>query len=206
MKVVQINVTANWGSTGRIAEDIGKMAILNGFDSIIAYSGRGNDSASKLIPIGNSLDTWIHGMKTRLLDKHGLSSKQATINFIDKLKKIKPDLIHLHNIHGYYLNYPLLFNFLKEWGGPVVWTLHDCWAFTGHCAFYTYSQCTKWQNQCFKCPNKSCYPASLLMDRSYKNFINKKDSFLGLKNLTLVSVSKWLEQEVSKSFLKDYPN
>ena len=203
--LLQINVTANWGSTGKIAEDIGRLAIENSFESWIGY-GRGNpNSKSNLIRIGNDFDLKFHGIQTRLFDNHGLASKSVTRNFINKINDIKPDIIHLHNIHGYFLNYPLLFNYLKEWGGPVVWTLHDCWSFTGHCAHYTYAHCNKWQSHCEKCPQKKIYPASLFRDRSFNNFEDKKNSFLGLPNLTLVTVSNWLADQVSKSFLKDYP-
>ena len=126
MILLQINVTANWGSTGKIAEDIGKLAIKNGWESWIAY-GRGNpNSESNLIRIGNDFDMRLHGIGTRLFDNHGLMSKSVTKDFIKKIKGLKPDIIHLHNIHGYFINYKILFDYLKEWGGPVVWTLHDC--------------------------------------------------------------------------------
>lgn len=204
-KLLQINVTANCGSTGRIAEDIGRLAIDDGWESWIAF-GRGEpESKSHLIRIGNDWDMKFHGIQTRIFDKHGLASKHVTKKFIEQIRDISPDIIHLHNIHGYYLNYPLLFDFLKEWGGPVVWTLHDCWPFTGHCAYYTYSHCNRWQTLCHDCPQLGSYPASWGRDSSNCNFSKKKKVFLGLKNLTLVPVSDWLSQELTKSFLKDYP-
>lgn len=204
-KLLQINVTANWGSTGKIAEEIGLLAIDAGYESWIAY-GRGNPrSKSNLIRIGNDRDKNLHAIQTRLFDNHGLSSKTETIKFIEKVKDIKPDIIHLHNIHGYFLNYPVLFDYLKEWGGPVVWTLHDCWPFTGHCAYYSFVGCSKWKTNCENCPQLNSYPSSWFIDRSKKNFENKKASFLGLPNLTLVPVSDWLADELRKSFLKDYP-
>ena len=203
--LIQINVTANWGSTGKIAEDIGKLAIKNDFDSWIAY-GRGYpQSKSELIRIGNDFDMKLHGIQTRLFDRHGLASKSTTKEFIEKIKQINPDIIHLHNIHGYYLNYPILFDYLKKWGGPVVWTLHDCWPFTGHCSHYTFAKCDKWKTGCNNCPQLKEYPASLLFDRSTKNFQDKKNAFLGLPNLTIVPVSNWLADQVAQSFLKDYP-
>ena len=119
-RLLQINTVAAGGSTGKIVESIGRMAIADGWESWIAY-GRGNPkSESNLIRIGNDADMMWHGLQTRLFDRHGLASKKATKTFIKEIKKINPDLIHLHNIHGYYLNYPLLFKFLKEWGGPAV--------------------------------------------------------------------------------------
>lgn len=204
-KLLQINTTVNTGSTGRIAEDIGKIAIGRGWDSWIAY-GRGNpESSSNLIRIGNDLDMHIHGLGTRLFDNHGLASRQVTKKFLRQVEKISPDIIHLHNIHGYYINYPLLFDFLKKWGGPVVWTLHDCWPFTGHCAHYAFVQCNRWKIQCHNCIQTHRYPATYGLDRSKLNYLDKRNSFRGLKNLQLVSVSNWLKDELSKSFLKDYP-
>lgn len=203
-RVLQINVTANWGSTGKIAEDIGRLAIAYGWESWIAY-GRGNPtSQSKLIRIGDDWDMRWHGIQSRFFDNHGLASKKATKDFIKKIIEISPDLIHLHNIHGYYLNYPLLFDFLKDWGGPVVWTLHDCWAFTGHCAYYDYAKCNRWQTGCHDCPQVRSYPTSLCFDRCSQNYIDKQKAFLNCPNLTLIPVSNWLKEELSKSFLKSY--
>lgn len=204
-KLLQLNVTANWGSTGKIAEDIGNLAIKNGFQSWIAYGRETAVSNSELIKVGDKLDIALHGIQSKFLDRHGLASKKSTKKFIDRIKEIKPDIIHLHNFHGYFINYPILFNFLKNWDGPVVWTLHDCWPFTGHCAYYSYAQCNRWQTGCFKCPQLSSYPSSLYIDRSLQNYTTKKDAFLGLNRLTIVPVSQWLSDQVSLSFLKDYP-
>ena len=148
----QINVVANWGSTGRIAEEIGQMAIKCGWKSYIAY-GRGKPkSQSKLIRIGNKVDMYRHALISRLLDNHGLNSNKATRKLIDRIRDIKPDIDHLHNIHGYFLNYALLFDFLKDAGIPIVWTLHDCWTFTGHCAHFIFIGCDKWKVGCKHCP------------------------------------------------------
>jgi len=126
MKVLQINTVCGRGSTGRIATDIHKMLIERGYKSVIAY-GRGEAlNCDNAIKIGNKIDFYNHALKTRLLDKHGFGSKKATKNFIDNIINYNPDIIHLHNIHGYYLNIEILFNFLKECNKPVVWTLHDC--------------------------------------------------------------------------------
>ena len=205
MRILQINVTANWGSTGRIAEEIGQMAISHGCKSYIAY-GRGNpQSQSRLISIGNDWNVNFHALQSRLLDNHGLNSKQVTQIFIKEIDKIVPNLIHLHNIHGYYLNYPLLFDYLKTINIPVVWTLHDCWAFTGHCAHFSYIGCEKWKILCHDCPQKREYPSSWLIDRSKKNYQDKLRAFTSLKKMTLVPVSDWLASEVRQSFFKDYP-
>lgn len=201
----QINVVANWGSTGRIAEEIGQMAMEHGWKSYIAY-GRGSPtSCSQLIRIGNNIDMYCHALLSRLSDNHGLNSNKATRRLIDRIKEIKPDIIHLHNIHGYFLNYELLFDFLKVSGIPVVWTLHDCWTFTGHCAHFTFVGCDRWKTGCMNCPQKWTYPASWLLDRSQRNYATKKKSLTSVPYLTLVPVSDWLAGLLRHSFLNGYP-
>jgi glycosyltransferase involved in cell wall biosynthesis len=205
LKVLQINTTINTGSTGRIAEEIGKLLISSGHKSHIAY-GRGNrPSESKKIKIGTKFGQVLHLINTRLFDRHGLSSSFATKHLIKRIEKIAPDIIHLHNLHGYYINYHILFHYLKELGKPVVWTLHDCWAFTGHCAHFERIECNKWQTECSMCPLKSFYPSSIFIDRSKKNYHQKKTTFNVLKNMHIVTPSKWLATHVSDSFLKDNP-
>ena len=189
-KLLQINVSANWGSHGRIAEEIGHLAMSQGWESYIAYGRLANPSNSKLIKIGNCWNVVLHGMQSRLFDNHGLSSKMATRKLIKAIEIIGPDIIHLHNIHGYYLNYPILFDFLSKYNKPVIWTLHDCWPFTGHCAYFTYVKCNKWKKHCYECPNKKCYPTSLLLDNSKKNFEMKKTLFNYINKMTLVPVSE----------------
>jgi putative colanic acid biosynthesis glycosyltransferase len=204
MKVLQINSVCGYGSTGRIATDIYKVLEEQGHECVIAY-GRGTaPEGIKSIKIGTKLDNYMHVTKTRLLDMHGFGSTKATNKFIEKAKQYNPDVIHLHNIHGYYINIELLFNYLKEANKPVVWTLHDCWAFTGHCAYFDYVGCDKWKNGCHDCPQKNCYPQSLLKDNSKNNFEKKKELFTGVKNMTIVTPSKWLAGLVKESFLKDY--
>lgn len=204
--LLQINVTANWGSTGKIAEAIGSLAIARGWESYIAY-GRGKpQSASQLLRIGDDIDLYAHAIESRLLDNHGLASRRATRRLLKRVAEIKPDIIHLHNIHGYYVNYPMLFDFIKEWGGPVVWTLHDCWTFTGHCSHFTFPGCQRWVDGCHDCPQTSQYPSSLWRDRSCKNYRDKKSAFTGCRDLTFVPVSDWLAGELSRSFLGGYPS
>lgn len=203
MKVLQINTTVNSGSTGRITEDIGKILIQNGYESFIAY-GRGNrPSESKLIKIGSDLDVYAHGVKTLLTDKHGFGSKKATFNLIKQIELINPDVIGLHNLHGYYLNIEILFNFLSKSNIPVLWTLFDCWSFTGHCTYFDDINCDKWLTQCEKCPKHKKYPKSWV-DNSLHNFENKKYLFNSLENLELIVHSKWLANFVNKSFLHNH--
>lgn len=202
-KLLQINITANWGSHGKIAEGIGNVVMSHGWESHVAYGRWANPSSSQLYHIGSMMDERIHGVGSRLFDNHGLMSKRATIQLLNYVEQLNPDIIHLHNIHGYYLNYRELFSFLSQANKPVVWTLHDCWPYTGHCAHYMYVQCDRWKTHCEFCPQKRSYPASLLLDCSYRNYDMKKQAFLSVPNLTLVPVSKWLEGDLRQSFLKD---
>lgn len=201
MKILQINSTLNWGSTGRIAEEIGNTIKANLGDSYIAYGRYHNKSSSKEIHIGSKWNIVTHVLQARFLDRHGLGSKNATKKFLNKVDGINPDIIHLHNIHGYYLNYELLFEYLSKANIPIIWTLHDCWAFTGHCAYYSFYGCEKWKTFCYECALKKTYPSSLLMDSSTKNFLDKKRLFTLPKKMILVPVSVWLAKEVAKSFL-----
>ena len=203
MKILQINCIANSCSTGRIAEQIGELAQQEGWESYIAYGQYAYTSSSKLIRIANKFDLGIHFIETRLLDRHGLSSRLATKRLIKKVKEINPDIIHLHNIHGYYLNYPILCDYLISSGKPVVWTMHDCWALTGHCAYFDTANCERWKEGCFQCPLKSIYPKSIFADRSQKNYSQKTQWFTALDNLTIVAVSGWLNDIVKQSILKE---
>jgi glycosyltransferase involved in cell wall biosynthesis len=204
-KLLQINSVVNSGSTGRIAEEIGQTAIAAGWESYIAYGRHARTSQSELIKIGSDWDIRVHGLQTRLFDRHGLASIAATREFVEQLKKIKPDIIHLHNIHGYYINIEILFRYLKDANIPVVWTLHDCWPITGHCAYFTFVECDKWKTQCFSCPQKKGYPGSYFLDRSKQNHKQKRKLFTSVHDMTIVSVSNWLADIVKQSYLKDYP-
>ncbi|WP_214756193.1 glycosyltransferase [Exiguobacterium sp. s157] len=205
MKVLQINSVCGTGSTGRIATDIHETLNVKGHESYIAF-GRGEAKKSDFtVKIGDKSNNLRHLIKTRVFDLHGFGSERATNNFIQKVKKIDPDVIHLHNIHGYYLNVESLFNFLKEIDKPVIWTLHDCWAFTGHCAYFDFANCDKWKTECSQCPETKSYPASLFFDNSTLNFHKKNQIFNGVKNLTIVTPSIWLADLLKESFLRNYP-
>jgi len=203
--LLQINSVVNSGSTVRIAEEIGQTALAAGWESYIAYGRTERPSTSKLIKIGNERDVKLHGLHTRLFDRHGLGSKSATHELVCEIERIAPDIIHLHNIHGYYINIEVLFNYLRTANIPVVWTFHDCWPLTGHCSHFTFVGCEKWKTQCYSCPQKTSYPASYFIDSSKKNYILKKELFNSLSNLTLVPVSYWLSGILNDSFLQNYP-
>jgi putative colanic acid biosynthesis glycosyltransferase len=203
--LLQISIEVNSGSVGRIAEQIGEVVLENGWSSYITYARNNNPSKSEVIKIGNKFDLYWHGLETRIFDNHCFSSKSATKDLINIIKEIKPDIVHLHHLHGYFINIEILFQYLKESEIPVVWTFHDCWSFTGHCTHFDFVGCEKWKTECHHCEQTTEYPASLLFDRSRQNFIDKKIIFNSLKNLTIVPVSNWLSGKVKDSFLKNYP-
>ena len=209
-KLLQINPVLRVNtSTGRIMQEIGELAMQHGWESYIAYSyGRNGIKPCKshLVPVGNRWSVVWHGIVTRLFDRHGLSSDEATRRFIRQIEELNPDIIHIHNIHGYFLNYKILFEFLSRYGKPVIWTVHDCWLYTGHCYYYSYIGCNKWQIGCRHCPQKKEFPTSWLLDRSERNFLDKKAAFTSMpkERLTIVPVSEWIRGEMEHSFLKGY--
>ena len=208
-KLLQINpVVRENTSTGKIMRALGELAMTSGWESYIAYS-RGRDGVpshnSQLVPVGNRLDVLLHFLATRLLDAHGLASRLSTRRLIRHIRAIDPDIVHIHNVHGYFLHYPSLLHFLAERGKPVVWTVHDCWLFTGHCYHYAAAGCGKWQTGCHHCPQRGAFPRSWLVDGSARNFRKKKAAIGGMPNLTLVTVSAWMRAAIGQSFLKDKP-
>ena len=206
MKVLQINTFGNL-STGKIAVDIYRTLRAHGSEGAVAFARNEVPGDVPSFKIGNPLSVYTDGVLTRLTDKAGHYSKGATEKLIKQIKEYDPDIIHLHNLHGYYINVPMLFDYLKEADKPVVWTLHDCWAYTGHCCYYSMAGCDKWKlTGCSKCPQKKAYPASIFKDNSSRNFSEKNQMFHSVKNLHLVCVSKWLDNELRASFLKDIPS
>lgn len=223
MRIAQINVVAGL-STGRIAIQLCRLSEQDGHKALLFHSRDHAPVDIQSWRIGTTKDTYIHLGLSRLTDRAGFFSKKATEELVKKLKLYKPDLIHLHNLHGYYLHLPTLFAYLKEVDLPVVWTLHDCWAFTGHCAYYTTAKnappfkpgkrrraktetigCDRWMNGCGKCVQRHSYPCSWFRDQSARNWREKRALFTGLSHMVLVTPSQWLRDEVKSSFLKGYP-
>jgi glycosyltransferase involved in cell wall biosynthesis len=204
MRVLQINSVCGVGSTGRIVTDIHQILLEQGHESYIAFGRDEPKNCETSIRIGTKLDNYTHVALTRLFDRHGFGSVAATKDFIRKVDALDPDIIHMHNIHGYYINIEVLFNYLKRSNKPVVWTLHDCWPFTGHCSYFDYVGCDKWKTECHNCPQKKEYPASKLIDSSEENFRRKKELFAGLQNMTIVAPSNWLAGLVKESYLNKY--
>ena len=202
-----INTVCGITSTGRICTDLAQALDKEGHEVKIAYGREPvpNQFSKYAVRIGTDLDVKIHGLKTRFFDKTGFGSKKSTIEFIEFVRKYNPDIIHLHNIHGYYINIEVLFEYLKEeFKGKVIWTLHDCWSYTGHCAYYDFEKCDLWKTGCKNCPQKTQYPKSIIFSNAKNNYKIKKQLFKGVNNMILVTPSKWLADEVKKSYLQDY--
>ena len=206
MKVLFINSVYNRGSTGRIVKDLADVVIQNGGDyRIICGRGCHKIDDERVFDVSSAIGIISHATLSRLFDTSGFHSNKATKRVIEFIDDYSPDIINLHNLHGYYLNVEMLFDYLKnKYKGKIVWTLHDCWAFTGHCAYYTHAKCDKWETGCCKCPQKRMYPKSLLKDNSYNNYLRKQASFSNVPNLYIVTPSKWLANEIERSFLKHY--
>lgn len=206
MKYLFINVVAGYGSTGRIAADKCRELNAQGHTCVLAY-GRMKTGCEDIrtVRIGSDFDVKLHALESRMLDTSGFGSKRATAAFLEWVREYDPDVIWLHNVHGYYIHIGELFGYLRTCGKKILWTLHDCWAFTGHCAYFDYVQCEKWQTGCRDCPQKHAYPESVLLDNSRGNYERKRALFTGIPNLTLTVPSHWLESRVKRSFLKDYP-
>lgn len=201
MKLVSINTVCN-GSTGKIMGSISREARNNGFEVFCIYGRRKGYTDIPCKKIGGPVSFLYHIFITTIFDAHGHGSYFKTKRIVRELKKINPDIIHLHNIHGYYINYKVLFDYLRnEYQGKIFWTLHDCLPMTGHCAYFDYIHCDRWKNGCHNCPNKKKYPISLVFDHSKKNYEEKKKLFADPK-ITIITPSTWLQDIVSKSFLK----
>lgn len=204
MKILQINSVCGYGSTGRIATDLYDVLVRTDNSCMIAF-GRGK-SPNKLstYKIGNKLDLLLHLMKTRLTDRHGFGSKISTRKLIKKIEEYNPDIIQLHNLHGYYVNVELLFNYLSTKNIPIVWLLHDQWSFSPHAANFDVEKNEKLPKMNNYKKQKYEYPKSYF-DNSQNNYNMKKKLFTSIENMTIVTPSVWLAELVEKSFLNSYP-
>lgn len=204
MKVVQINSVCGVGSTGRIALSISQVSRECNIENFVVY-GYGHCDYPYAEPMQNQLYLKTNILKTRLFGKHGFYSQSATKKLLKRLDKLKPDILHLHNVHGHYINVKMLFNYIAKKNLKVIWTLHDCWPFTGHCTYFDFAGCGKWKTGCSDCVQKRAYPNSWFFDRSKGNFKAKKELFCSVEDMTIVTPSKWLADIVNQSFLGNYP-
>lgn len=204
MKILQINSFFSVGGPPRIMNGIHDMLKREGIECKIAASREQQYDAVNSIQIGSKIDVYLNAIKARLFDNEGFNAKKSTQKLIKEIEEYNPDLIHLHNLHGYYINVEELFDYLKIYGKPVVWTLHDCWPITGHCPYFSMAKCNNWISGCHDCPQKREYPKSVFMDNSPQNWKRKKNAFTKVSNMTIVCVSKWLQNIVKKSYLSQY--
>ena len=206
--LVEINTVVN-NSTGRIMHDIQREADISGMETLSIVGRRHVYTDVPCVKFGNALSFWIHVIWTTLTDRHGLEPFLSVIytgKMVRRIREANPDIIHLHNIHGYYLHYPTLMKYLAyEYKGKIIWTFHDLWPITGHCPHYVAIDCRKWMTGCNHCPNKKRYPVSLGVDGSRKNYEIKKEQFTSLSNLTITVPSEWMASQVRQSFMGKYP-
>lgn len=201
-KVVQINTVCN-ASTGQIMHDIQQAAQQAGYDTLSFVGRRKVYTDLKCEKFGNAVSFWVHVIINTLLDAQGSASYFATRKLIRRLREEKPDIIHLHNLHGYYLNLSLLFRYLYfEFDGKIYWTFHDCWPFTGHCPYFVMVGCDKWKNGCYHCPQKKQYPISFGLDASVRNYKRKKKLFTAPERLVIITPSQWMKGLIEESFFQ----
>lgn len=209
LRYVQINSFYN-GSTGSIMRSLHRGLSEKGVDSYIFWGRRHETVNDYEQCCATKLGYLSHGVKTRLFDRMGFYSKRDTAELLAKLDKIDPDVVHLHNVHGYYVNIEMLFEWLSSHRCQVRWTLHDCWAFTGHCAYFTYVSCAQWKKHCAyieSCPQLHTYPNTISKVNCARNFEDKRRIFTSIpsERMTLITPSQWLADLVGESFLAKYP-
>ena len=203
MKVLQINAVCGNCSTGKIAVDLYNVLEKEGNDCVIAYGRRGAPEGVKTIKICGKINNLFHIGISMIFDNSAFLSTWATHRLIKKIDEYDPDIIQLHSLLGYYINIEVLLKYLAKINKPVIYTMHNCWAITGHCTYFDYAKCDKWKTGCEHCPQKTTYPPSLIFDNSKKNYEKKKELFNNIKDLTLVTPSQWLADLVKQSYLKD---
>lgn len=209
MKIIIVTAYGGWGSTGKIADGIASTAKQANHEVWLAY-GFFNSSFENCLKIktGAKFSNFYEVFRTRITGYMGFTSNRATQKLKNWIINNNPDVINLHNLHGGYLHIEKLMEFLKSSGIPIIWTLHDCWSFTGHCAHFQIANCNRWKTGCFDCPDckrKESYPISYFFDRSSEQYMRKKVAFSDVPNLTIVTPSQWLADLVKESFLKEYP-
>lgn len=202
MKVAYINTVFEVKSTGRTYAEVKKHLESKGHQCK-AFYGNGKSNVENAHRIGNFFTYYFHNILARITGLQGYFSVFPTISLIKKLKDFDPDIIHLGNMHANYLNLPILFKYLNKIDKPIFIISHDCWFFTGKCTHFIYYDCDKWMSKCYNCPAKKPYPQSYFFDFSRKMFKDKKRWLTSIKNLNIVCVSNWMNDNVSRSFLKD---
>lgn len=204
MKVVEINSVV-YGSTGKAMLQIAQAVRKNGGEAYTFSEGRsGLEAPDGHYFFGSRFENLIHRLYSVTTGISCTGSRIGTKKLISKLREINPDVIHLHNLHGWYINIPMLFDFIRKNHVKTIWTLHDCWGFTAQCSHFTVEKCDKWKTGCFDCPRYKLYPYTWV-DRTQKMWKLKKEWLTGVEDLTIVTPSKWLAELVKQSFLREYP-
>lgn len=210
MRIAEINIAMD-GSTGKIMLQIAQTARNDGYEvktfSPVVFSKVKKNK--KVLPkehteFGFFFENGVHRCLGTLLGYNGCFSHIGTWLLIKQLKEFQPDIIHLHNLHGFCINLPMLFRYIKRNSIRVIWTLHDCWAFTGHCPYFTMAKCDRWKTECHHCPQPRVYP-KMYLDTSRIMYKMKKKWFCGISDMTIVTPSQWLADLAKQSFLKEYP-
>ena len=200
MKIVQLNVTCGVGSTGKICLAVSELLCRKGVENYVLFT-EGDSDYEYAVKYADKLEIKLEALKSRVFGNYGFNSKKLTERLISKLDEIEPDIVHLHNLHGHGCNLEMLFKYFKEKKIKLFWTFHDCWAFTGYCPHFDMIGCDKWRRQCSECPQKGAY--SFFFDKSDKLYSKKQELFTGL-DLTIITPSMWLRDQVKRSFLKNY--
>lgn len=202
MKVLQVNATFGIGSTGKIMSDLSKVITDKGFESymLCAYSNVKQDNLYVMSKLPYPWNARLNILRMMLTGMNGQSFYNDTKKAIHWIEKINPDIMHIHNIHGDWINIEVLFEFIIQKNIPVLWTFHDCWPFTGRCSHFELAKCQKWKKQCFECKNLSVYPTTIYFDYSYEMYKQKKGLFSKIPQLSIVTPSKWLADYVKQSY------
>lgn len=201
MKVLQINAVYEYSSTGRTTQELHEFLLSRGVESYVAAINV--RSEGNFIRLSNSLDGKVHKALSMLLGRQGFYSLNTTHNFIKKIDEIKPDIIHLRVLHSNCINLPILLRYIANKNIVTIITLHDCWFFTGHCCYFSDSDCERWKIGCGNCPDLKNWNRSLFFDRSSKNLYDKEILFGLIKNLAVVGVSDWVTNFVQYSIFKN---
>lgn len=199
-KILYINTVCGFSSTGKITADLARS---NEYESLVCFGRKKDFEGVESYKFANILDNCIGALSTILFDNNLNICSLATKRLIKKIQEFNPDIIHLHNLHGYYLNVDMLFKFLKNYNKPVVWTLHDCWSITGYCPHFDMAGCDKYKTKCSNCQYCFSYPFSIFKQNVKKDYEKKKELFNSIDNLTIVTPSSWLKERVQESFIKN---
>lgn len=202
MRVVQINAVCDVGSTGRICRELNDAIIEYGYRGVILY-GNGTSEYEFSQKVSSDFSVKVHALMARLFGKNSAYSPGSTLKILNFLRTYKPDVVHLHNLHGNYVNIKPLLRFLAKENIPTVLTLHDCWFFTGKCVYYTIVDCENWKKGCQHCPKLRGDIPSWFFDRTGEMWQEKKRLFAAIPRLAVIGVSDWITNEAKQSFLKD---